>query len=338
MGRQRALMRFRLVPAAVAFLAERRLDPRPILDRLNLADAPRAEPLYLPLAKVRAFLDACAHLAGDPWFGWNLAARQPPGMYGSIEFVLRSASTLHAGMDALCRYGSLVNGLIRFELENRGELVGFGFSIPGEREAAGPQLNEYTLHYMLGLVRSFGGTIPAAIDLAHRRGREASRLAEIVGDDTKVRFGATTCRVWIPRELCGRTSSLSDAGLHAFVASQVVSAFTAERSGDVVRAVHDVVAAQLGKSSIEITRVARALGASSRTLQRQLHDAGTSFRDVVELVRQERARELVLVDSLSIAEIAKRVGYDDPAVFARAFRRWTGRSPRDYRNSASGKG
>jgi hypothetical protein len=123
--RQRALLRFRLVPLAVAVLAESRIDARPLLARLDLADAPRTEPLFLPLGKVCSFLDGCARLAGDPFFGWNLAPRGPSGMYGLIEFTVRTG-TLRDALTNLCRFGALVNGLWSWELDERRDAIGFG--------------------------------------------------------------------------------------------------------------------------------------------------------------------------------------------------------------------
>jgi AraC-like DNA-binding protein len=331
MSRQRALVRFRLVPVAVAALAELRIDARPLLGRLGISDAPTSEPMYLPLGKVQLFLDGCAELAGDPLFGWNLARRLPLGVYGIVEFVMRTAGTLRDGIEAARRYGALINGLMAFQSSERSDEVSFGFEVPGERDAAGVQLNEYTIHYMLRLVSSFtsGESPVTAVELAHRR--RDGELLEAALPDVRVRFGAPKCRIWIRRSALDGTSPLSEPGLHRFLADQIISAFASEATDDTVRAVYDTLAGRLGRESLECNRVARQLALSPRTLQRRLLNAGTSYRDVVDLVRQERARELVLVESLSIAEIATRVGYQDSAVFARAFRRWTGVSPRAAR-------
>jgi AraC-like DNA-binding protein len=330
-SRQRALLRFRLVPLAISALAERRIDGRPLLASLAIPDAALGEPIYLPLAKVQGFLDGCARLANEPLFAWNLASRAPLGIYGLVEFVMRTAGTLRDGIDAVCRYGGLVNGLISFEVDERDDEVAFGFSVVGERDAAGVQLNEYTLHYMHRMVMAFcGGTSPVTtIELAHRR-RDPALVEAMVGGIT-VKFGAPTCRLWFPRGALDGKSPLSDPALHQFLETQIVASFAAEAGDDTVRAVRDTLAARLGRESLDVGHVARRLGLSNRTLQRRLRTAGTSYRDVVDLVRQERARELVLVDTLSIAEIAERVGYEDSAVFTRAFRRWTGVSPREHR-------
>lgn len=82
--------------------------------------------------------------------------------------------------------------------------------------------------------------------------------------------------------------------------------------------------------SATLSKVARRLGASPRTLQRWLASEGTSFAALVEEVR--RARALALVEAgASIAEVAWMLGYSEPSAFHRAFRRWTGTTPAQWR-------
>jgi AraC-like DNA-binding protein len=68
-----------------------------------------------------------------------------------------------------------------------------------------------------------------------------------------------------------------------------------------------------------------------RTLKRRLADQGTSFSALLDEVRRDRATLLLRAGELSVDEIGARLGYSDPANFARAFRRWTGSSPRAFR-------
>ena len=196
MSRQRALLRFRLVPIAVSVLAKHRLDAQPLLQRVGLPEAATGDPIYVPLGKVIQFLDGCTGLSGDPLFGWHLADHVPLGTYGLIEFVMRTSGTLRDGIAALCRYGGLINGMTNFEVAERGAEIAFGFSVPGERDATGVQLNEYTLHYLLRTIALFSSGRPAinAIELAHRR-RDARVLEAQLGA-TPVQFGASACRIW----------------------------------------------------------------------------------------------------------------------------------------------
>jgi AraC-like DNA-binding protein len=80
-------------------------------------------------------------------------------------------------------------------------------------------------------------------------------------------------------------------------------------------------------------QVARSLGMAERTLKRRLAEQGTSYSELLDRQRQTRALELLRTD-WSIEEVADRLGYSDAANFTRAFRRWTGKSPRAVRKAA----
>ena len=70
---------------------------------------------------------------------------------------------------------------------------------------------------------------------------------------------------------------------------------------------------------------------TTRTLMRKLKDEGTSFQQLKDVVRRDKAIFFLGQQGLRINEVAEKVGYSDPAVFTRAFRNWTGQSPRDFR-------
>lgn len=77
--------------------------------------------------------------------------------------------------------------------------------------------------------------------------------------------------------------------------------------------------------------VARALGLSSRSLQRGLQALGTSFSEQLDAVRRARSLQLLRDPELSVREIAFMLGYADPRAFYRSFRRWTGHTPAEHR-------
>jgi AraC-like DNA-binding protein len=81
----------------------------------------------------------------------------------------------------------------------------------------------------------------------------------------------------------------------------------------------------------KLEAVAARLGAGPRSLQRALNAEGTSFAAVLDDVRRKKALALLEESAASITEIGLALGYSDPANFTRAFRRWTGRPPRDHR-------
>ena len=79
--------------------------------------------------------------------------------------------------------------------------------------------------------------------------------------------------------------------------------------------------------------VARRLAVSVRTLQVRLAEEDRRFIHLVEAVQRERALALLADPALTISSVAARTGFSTPAAFVRAFRRWTGRTPSEWRRS-----
>lgn len=80
-----------------------------------------------------------------------------------------------------------------------------------------------------------------------------------------------------------------------------------------------------------LVETAKRFNLSGRSLKRKLRAEGAGYQALLDQVREREARRHLAAGRLSIGDIATRLGYTDPANFARAFRKWTGQSPRDYR-------
>jgi AraC family transcriptional regulator, regulatory protein of adaptative response / methylphosphotriester-DNA alkyltransferase methyltransferase len=88
-------------------------------------------------------------------------------------------------------------------------------------------------------------------------------------------------------------------------------------------------------SDLSLDDIARRVASSRRQLQRAYAEiGGTTFRDHLTRVRMDRAAEMLAAQSLTVREVAHRVGYRQPAQFAKAFRRHRGVAPSDFRATA----
>jgi AraC-like DNA-binding protein len=79
--------------------------------------------------------------------------------------------------------------------------------------------------------------------------------------------------------------------------------------------------------------VARKMAVSVRSLQRALSDAGTSFEALLDETRRELALGWIQDPARSVKQLSHHLGFGQPTAFTRAFRRWTGQSPSQYRAS-----
>jgi transcriptional regulator GlxA family with amidase domain len=98
---------------------------------------------------------------------------------------------------------------------------------------------------------------------------------------------------------------------------------------DAVRIVED----EYG-SDLSLDDIARRVASSRRQLQRAYAEIGrTTFREHLTRIRMDRAAELLMSRRLTVREVARRVGYRQPAQFAKAFRRHQGLAPSDFRST-----
>ncbi len=102
--------------------------------------------------------------------------------------------------------------------------------------------------------------------------------------------------------------------------------------GDFPESVTRLVRISLGEGQSQIRSIASAVGISVRTLQRRLAERGVDYSALVEGARFDIATQLLKDDRCKLIDIAYDLGYTDPASFTRAFRRWAGVTPSEYRH------
>jgi AraC-like DNA-binding protein len=97
--------------------------------------------------------------------------------------------------------------------------------------------------------------------------------------------------------------------------------------------VNTLVTEALPSGKPNLKQIGEHLGMSNRTLKRRLADHGIAFRDLVQGIQRELSIQLLRTTEQSIGEIAFQTGFSEQSAFNRAFKRWTGTSPTEYRKS-----
>jgi AraC-like DNA-binding protein len=128
------------------------------------------------------------------------------------------------------------------------------------------------------------------------------------------------------------TPTLANPSLHAFLRVQADELLAGRvASSSIADQIREAIAVELPSGLPPLSRVARRLAMSERSLRRTLHREQQSFRQIVDCVRKDRAIELLRSGNVSIGEVSSRLGFSDPSAFSRAFKRWCGRSPQSFR-------
>jgi AraC-like DNA-binding protein len=203
---------------------------------------------------------------------------------------------------------------------------------PGPPVGLGPQLNEFVLGLVLRVAREVVGIawVPERTWFAHPAPTSARAIASYFGGP--VQHGASTSGIAIPEAIATRPFLSYDATLHERLGAHLEELLPLRGTSQALTArTRAEVAVRLGRAGVSVALIARTLGMSPRSLQRGLAAEGVTFADVVEGTRRSLAEILMSRAELSIEEIASLLGYAGLRPFARAFKRWTGRSPTRWR-------
>lgn len=253
------------------------------------------------------------------------------GVAGQV--VLRSDDLAHAAQlnDRFMRLADTGAVAVR---EERDDLIGFGISHRPEVVAM-----RFPIELMLGfgyrlLCHAAGARVPLReVTFAHAAGFPVEPYAELFG--APVRFGAPSSALWLSRAQMSTPFAGRDPIARRYLeahAAQLLAALPAEVPVPPVLAqIREAIVVELATSGAELARVARRLAMSTRTVQRRLEELGTGYQDLVDDVRAAMARTLLRDRTRSIIDVAFELGYADLRSFYRAFRRWTGATPAEWR-------
>lgn len=190
--------------------------------------------------------------------------------------------------------------------------------------------NAETCQYM-NLIRCYAGSewTPDLVEVDYPATLRSQEFEAYVS--CSVSYDAEAMAIHIPSELLKlRRPSTLDPG-KALTFEDVQRLERPKISHTFSYVVESQIHLRLLASKTDRDGLAKKLGCSSRTLQRQLQSDGASYSQILDQVRFERSRGLLRETQLSMAEIADLLNYSHPEHFTRAFKRWSGLSPRQFR-------
>lgn len=274
-----------------------------------------------------------AVLGEDRGLGLEAGVRYHLTTYGIWGFALLSSPTMRSAIEVGLRYLDLTFVFCRVgarERDDRVELVLDAPDVPArlrrfviERDAAAIEIIQREL---------FGGALPVAgIRFALEPPRDTARYREIFGVEPV--FGAAETVAVVDPALLDQPLPQADEHATALAQEQCRELLALRRArGGVAGRVRDRILAEPA-SPPSAAAVAAELHLSARTLRHHLAGEGTSYRALLEEIREQIAEELLLTGRLPVAEVARRLGYAEVSGFSQAFRRWKGVGPRAYRAS-----
>jgi len=308
-----------------AVLATARVDPAVFTDRDN----------RLPVESAARLWQVVMRELPDRVLALELMADFVPGDIGVLGYVLHQTETLEGALEAVVRYMRLANQGATPHVERSPTTTRVRFSLHPSLLAT-QQLPEATVALLIGFIRRAVDLefAPSAIHLPHPRTERSDALEQIFR--VKIDHGQPGVGIEFPSALLSRPVVGADPNLAAYLRRQ--ADLMLSRIDDAKGVSHETarrLAERLGLGEPSQALIAKQLGLSERTLQRRLQEEGTTFNRLLESTRKDVALGYLANPKLAAYEVSFLVGYTEPATFFRAFKRWTGKTPQQYRASAS---
>jgi AraC-like DNA-binding protein len=278
------------------------------------------------------FVELIADALHDDFLGFHLARGYDLRESGLLHFVLNSSNLLGDALRRAERYSTIVNQGMSLRVDE-GKELSVTFKYVGVERLSDRQQMEF---WVAGLVRGCRQLTnrrlePSRVGLVHRRKGGASELVRFLGCD--VEFGADTDEVAFPGTVKQMPVVSADPYLNKLLVKYCEEARSDREAGRLTFrvGVENAIVPLLPHGRARADEIARQLGMSLRTLERRLGSEGLTFSGLLSKFRADLAKRYLREEDLAISKIAWLLGYQDVSAFTHAFKRWTGKSPREAR-------
>ncbi len=322
--------------ARLAYARARRagIELNPLLKKAGLTDQQiKDRGARLPVHHQIQFLNLAANALRDDSLGFHLAQQLPDlRELGLLFYVAASSETLGDALQRTARYSSIVNeGLSLKCLEEEEIRIAFDY-VDIARHSDRHQM-EFFMTVLIRLCRhltGLRGLVPSRARLAHRRSNQGgSELAAYLGGN--ITFGARADELTFDGSIKDITVTSADPYLNELLVANCEQALSHRPTnrGALRSAVENAIVPLLPHGKVRASEIAARLGLSQRTTARRLALEGVTFSEVLESLRSDLARQYLSDPDLSISRIAWLLGYQQVSAFTHAFKRRTGKTPRE---------
>jgi AraC-like DNA-binding protein len=310
------------------------VDLEPILKRTNLTLGQIEDPgARLRVRDQINFLNLAADELKDDLLGFHLALSPDLREIGWLYYVAASSETMGEALQRGTRYSTIANeGLSLHYLDNTNVVITV-HHVGVSRHLDRHQI-EFVMVALVRMCRQLSGirVLPTRVQFMHHRERGCPEVVDFFGSD--VEFGAEIDAATFAATIAGLPTVSADPYLNRLLVGYCEDALSRRppRRGTFRASVENAIVPLLPHGKVQVGEIARRLGTSQRTFARRLSAEGVTFSEVLESLRSDLARRHLADSNISISEIAWLLGYHEVSAFTHAFKRWTGKTPREARS------
>ncbi len=311
-----------------------RIDPKPLFLEMGVnPDLMKQSGMRYKLNNIRDLWQKASEVIDDPCFGLRAAELWHPSNFSALGYAMLASHSIRTALERMDRYYRVISDEQILELTDTED--GLTLTLVFSNRLHDIQdRNIALLAIILSICRvNYAEELaPVSVTFTHPEPSCSAKFFEFF--KCPVYFESPTNSLTLsPKSvdeiLPGSNPELADLN------DQVMIEYLAELDqNNLAQRVKATILDQLPSGNVTDESVSRDLFMSARKLQRQLESAGTTFYTLMNETREDLAKKFLRDQDMSITEIAFLLGFSESSSFSRAFKRWTGVSPNQYRKSA----
>jgi AraC-like DNA-binding protein len=326
--------------ARLAFLRAKiaGIELKPLLESAHLNQAEMEDPeVRLRVRDQIDFLNVVADAIRDDCLGFHLAQVPDLREFGLLYYVMASAETLGESLRRTARYSSIFNeGIVPSCVQ--GKSLSISLRYAGVQRHADRHQVEFFFAALIRICRKLTGLhlLPTSVRMVHHRSFRCPDFPEFFGDN--LQFDQNVDEITFPARIGSLPIISADPYLNKILVAYCEEAISKKHGprGSFRFNVENAIVPLLPHGKARTSEVARRLGVGQRTFARRLSAEGLNFSAVLGDLRVNLANRYLADRQLSISQIAWLLGYQEVGSFSHAFRRWTGKTPREVRAEVAG--
>jgi AraC-like DNA-binding protein len=308
-----------------AFLRSLAIEPRTV----------RSPDAYLPVETYLRIQDEAAGYVNDPYLGLHMGEFAQPGSWSILGYLMMNCMTLGEAFEKAGRYQRIIGNMITARPVFGLGKVRMVYFTPPHTPQMSRHCFEATFSSSVRMARNLSGLPIDPLEVTFIYPEPESRAEYERIFNCPVRFGQKDNSMTLDLRMGSLPVRMANPVLLEHF-EQYAQEFIAqmERNDATTQAVTKIILARLDDESLSIKKVAREMAVSVRTLQKRLEAEGVVFSDLQRDIRQRLAKKY-LRENYSVEQITYLLGFSEPSVFRKAFKKWAGITPREYRQGAS---
>jgi len=290
----------------------------------------------VPIICLQRFWRIAVEQTGNPCFGLSLVDLMQPGIMQGLGFSWLASDTLEDAFNRLVRYCRMLSTAIEMEFTLTDDTYALHVNGPEKMHDFEYAAADATMAFFVQLSRNALNEKLNPVSVSMQRPEPPPACCEEMTGffNAPISFSQTENILYFNQATLKQSLPYAHPEL-ARVNDKVVMDYLARIDKDsITLKVQSHIIDLLPNGAPRQDNIAESLNMSLRKLQRKLQDENTNFKELLEDTRRSLAQSYIKQNNRSIGEITYLLGFSEPSNFTRAFKRWTGKTPASYRESA----